>query len=360
MLRFYGLVLVLIIFGAGQVEGQTTKAKDKKKVFVGPISKFKLASDLRLSEPTSIGNLAVVTIKRMTKGKWSKSRVTNYISFEEAAKRGRVSVRQDKNCSRLTVRNFSARPLYIMAGEMVYGGMQDRVFQDDLIIPPFERIKVKYQCVEKSRYLRRYQGSYYYRSGKVLLPPTMRNMVSEGRQGQVWDGVKTLHQKFKSGKDDHSVHLVYRSIKVKKQLRFYERRLAQLLSSRNTAGMIVTINDHYVGTDFFTDPRLFHKVKAKLIRSYALQALLFKESYRAKKDRTKAFSVLLNLKTLFDKYKKKKEAFCSLPFRGSLYRWDQADCNNKNLVLRATFLGQRRKIVFAHISVFSNYSEDCK
>ena len=55
--------------------------------------------------------------------------------------------------NRLYVVNRSGKPLYLMAGEIVFGGDQDRIIAEETIIPPTEKpVPIAVFCVEQGRW----------------------------------------------------------------------------------------------------------------------------------------------------------------------------------------------------------------
>src|SRR5947209_6742140 len=63
----------------------------------------------------------------------------DYITLDEGLKEGSVKVKESKDggsVNTLYVTNSAKRPLYIMAGEVVLGGQQDRTLGRDQIVSP--------------------------------------------------------------------------------------------------------------------------------------------------------------------------------------------------------------------------------
>jgi hypothetical protein len=77
-------------------------------------------------------------------------------------------------------------PLFVMSGEVIVGGQQDRIIGKDTVIPPKKRKEVEVFCVEHGRWS---GADKSFRSAKALAHTKLRKQASYGGQGQVWDEV---------------------------------------------------------------------------------------------------------------------------------------------------------------------------
>jgi len=81
---------------------------------------------------------------------------TAYLTLDEGLKTRRVRVEEAKaggEVNQLQITNETEQPLYIMGGEVVLGGQQDRCLGKDTIIPPgAKNIPVTVFCVEHGRW----------------------------------------------------------------------------------------------------------------------------------------------------------------------------------------------------------------
>src|SRR6202022_3540843 len=79
-----------------------------------------------------------------------------YTTLDEGLKAKTVTVKESKEggeVNTLFVTNRGAKPLYLMGGEVVLGGQQDRCLARDTLIPPGKKgIPVTVFCVEHGRW----------------------------------------------------------------------------------------------------------------------------------------------------------------------------------------------------------------
>ncbi|MEL7124270.1 MAG: DUF6569 family protein, partial [Bacteroidota bacterium] len=69
--------------------------------------------------------------------------------MERTNERGRIRA----SVNTLTIENFSDQPIFLMSGEVITGGMQDRVIGQDMVIPPRSGLMdIPVYCVEKGRW----------------------------------------------------------------------------------------------------------------------------------------------------------------------------------------------------------------
>jgi hypothetical protein len=122
-----------------------------------------IRAEWRLGPPVTFGNL---TIFPVTTRKWSAT--DQFISLDAALKSGKVRItemgadsesqtpghaRAEADVNQVSLRNDSAQPLLLLAGEMLLGGQQDRIDASDRIVPPSEKpTPLAVFCVEPGRW----------------------------------------------------------------------------------------------------------------------------------------------------------------------------------------------------------------
>jgi hypothetical protein len=99
-----------------------------------------------------------------------------------------VPQQQGASVNQLVLINRGAKPLVLLAGEMVSGGKQDRIISKDRIVPPgAEPIPLDVFCVEQSRWT----GGAQFSAGKIMVHPSVREKaVVDQEQTKVWAAVR--------------------------------------------------------------------------------------------------------------------------------------------------------------------------
>ena len=251
------------------------------------------------------------------------ARSTNsYLTLDEGLKAKTVSVQEAKEggtVNTLYVTNRSEKPLYLMAGEVVLGGQQDRCLgQDRLVEAGAKRVPLTVFCVEHGRWnghadfeasapsvasadirLGAQESNFYAdrATAHVAGTPGQANVestggvarvspgtpalaagsgrVSEGQQ-QVWDKVAAKNARFKtkSATDTYRNTLTMASGDAKQSIPAYIQALENSLGRNpHLVGAVACVNGKVVALDSFSDPALFRKLWPKLLRGYAADAV---------------------------------------------------------------------------------------
>lgn len=183
-----------------------------------------------------------------------------WINIEES---GRAVV------SQITVRNTSRHHIFLMAGEAIHGGKQNRIISHDVILPPRSgAIAIPVYCVEQHRWS---HPTGKFESKKNLAHPTLRSGAARrASQDSIWREVESRSKAAGVDVPTRNYEALYANAEVKDKLakclpRFHRFR------GRQTVGAVAVVGRRVVGADLFADPELFGKQWDKLLRSYALE-----------------------------------------------------------------------------------------
>lgn len=215
----------------------------------------------------------------------------NYITLKEALKdnkavvaekgsledgQNNVSNRQYADVSGATVNsldvhNTSGDTLFIMAGEVVTGGKQDRVIAQDITIPPDSSTDIGVYCVEQSRWSGN-SGKFdgYFSVSQMEL----RKVVTEdASQQKVWSKVDEITKKNSAETGTHTYAAVGKSKTMTDSIKGYMEFFKNLPEEYpNTIGVIVITGDKIAGCDLFANSGVFKDQYASLLKSYAMEA----------------------------------------------------------------------------------------
>lgn len=211
----------------------------------------------------------------------------------------------------LMVVNRSERPLYLMPGEIIIGGDQDRTIGQELVIAPDGKpVPIEVFCVEHGRWGGRDEEEYARivaqgalddetnaaaiavadlvsvsataetaNSGKFVgsvgsLNKSARLAVQKGDgQNTVWDEVAKENARAGVETQTGTFASNYSDAESLERLEPYLNRFRQpIAEARNIVGVIVAVNGDIESMDVFESTPLFHKLWPKLLKSYALDA----------------------------------------------------------------------------------------
>jgi hypothetical protein len=245
-----------------------------------PVAAVTIDDNLSVGEPFVHENLAVfpVTAKQM------KS-LGDFITLDEATEKKLVSVTElggDEGggaaVEALTVENKSDMRLFLLSGEVVYGGKQNRVIRHSVVIAPGDKSEVPVRCVESGRWSR--NGASFGGGGgmKQAAPAGVRSAAQKekGAQQETWNQVhKQLHCLKKLDEaPTRSLSKVLEDKEVRTDTEeYFKEMLSSLQEDENVVGIVVSIDGRIIGSDTFCSHELFKRYAEKLLRSYSLEAL---------------------------------------------------------------------------------------
>ena len=184
----------------------------------------------------------------------------------------------------LTFSNKSDKPVFLLAGEVIIGGKQDRIIGRNTIVPAKKVQQVPVFCVEHGRW----NGeTKEFTTAKALAHGRLRGKASFESQQDVWDEVatKNVARKTKSNSD------TYRKVAAQQSdgtLGTWEKQIDTAIDKLSTddkahlVGFAVSVNGQVATIDLFQSPALFKKLESKLVRSYITEAVDTKAKKEAK------------------------------------------------------------------------------
>jgi len=217
----------------------------------------------------------------------------------------------------LALVNRSGKKLLLMAGEVVVGGKQDRIVQEDRVVPPVSvPVALEVFCVEHGRWSEQTSGGGRGRGGRrvaradagnvqVVQPsvagpsaataaeapvaaappgmfkslgavahPKLRAAAQDRKeQSAVWNEVSANNTKLGTANSTDTYQEVYNSKKVSAQLNDYVGALGREFLQPGVVGVVVARNGQPVWADVFANQSLFARYWPKLLKSYAVDAM---------------------------------------------------------------------------------------
>lgn len=207
--------------------------------------------------------------------------------------------------NRLMVLNTSGRPLYLMPGEVIYGGKQDRTIAEETIILASNKPQpIDVYCVEQGRWSGRLAA---HSADAVMLlsdgqidEDTAKKLAAEANRGKFVASAGNLSKKSRlavhAGKGPEAQGEVWREVagtiaaaeveapsgtftanyataEVVNQLKPYIEKLCEpVAEQKQVVGAIVAVNGKVESVDIFGSTPLFRKLWPKLLKSHALDA----------------------------------------------------------------------------------------
>jgi hypothetical protein len=228
-----------------------------------------LLARLTVRSPSGHENLTLFPLTGPASG------YASYRLLDEAIRSGQVRVQEKDGGEVNTVRMRNAGKTYVfgMAGEIVSGAKQDRMLQDDVLLPPGSGwLDVPVYCTEHGRWTgatMSFGTKGYMASGKV------RGKASQtGSQEEVWAEVDAAHAQLNVATPSRAFAKVYEDKGAQEQAQPYLDKLDGLPSLfPGAVGVVVVVGSQIVCVDAFGSPELFRKMWPKLLRSYVVDAM---------------------------------------------------------------------------------------
>ncbi|HEX7312697.1 MAG TPA: DUF6569 family protein [Pyrinomonadaceae bacterium] len=213
------------------------------------------------------------------------------------ARQQNVTYSSGATVNELALVNRSGKKLVLLAGEVIVGGKQDRIVQEDRVIPPVSvPVALNVFCVEHGRWTPR-TASYnsggggsrraaapvmaeaapddgkFSSLGAVAHPKLRAAAQDKKAQGEVWNEVSANNTKLGTANSTDTYQEVYASKKVVAQMDDYLKALEREVSQPGVVGVVVARNGRAVWADVFASQRLFASYWPKLLKSYVVDAL---------------------------------------------------------------------------------------
>lgn len=223
----------------------------------------------------------------------------------------------DGDVNTLMVLNSSGKPLYLMPGEVISGGNQDRTIGQEIVIESSDKpVPVDVFCVEHGRWGGRsvadttsqlaaanrfhpnlslvtsatqsveelaedaHKGKFVASVGHVS--KDVRMAVQTQGQGQVWDEVGKANAKIGNESQSESFAENYTSGEFAEDFAPFMTLREPVENTRQVVGVAVAVNGKMLSVDVFESTPLFKKFWPKLLKSYALDAVAASEENEAK------------------------------------------------------------------------------
>jgi hypothetical protein len=203
----------------------------------------------------------------------------NYMTLDEAHRKRAISIEElsSESVPTVIIHNTGDRPVFILAGEIIIGGKQDRMLSYDALIPAGKKIEVAVKCVEHGRW---HGASREFESGGAVGSLKVRNALQFKDQADVWAEVGKACAEYGAETETGTYRAVLSSKDIDKRSEPFIGAMKKGLEDENAVGMIMAINGRIVCADVFADSKYFAKIKDKLIKAYVLDAIGAEEESR--------------------------------------------------------------------------------
>ncbi len=279
MRTFLFIVTIITLIAACRSEPRTTKAS----------ADFTVQTDLTNLQYENLRLLPIIANEAFVT---QNAGAANINTLQEALTQPRFRITEQKPFGRredeqavngLLVQNKTEAPVFLLGGEVVQGGQQDRVIAQDAVIAARSLRNIPVFCVEPGRWRyhenetnssadkKVYAFTGYY---NVASPQVRKSAQYEQDQRAVWKHVAAITEANDATTETGTYAALEQSKKFTqardRYLAFFKNRLN---NSDKVIGMVAISGKEVIGVDVFAHPTLFRKQYEALLHSYATHAL---------------------------------------------------------------------------------------
>lgn len=195
---------------------------------------------------------------------------TDCLVLDEALRNGSLEVVDSGSIGWLRVRNRGRRAAFLMSGQCLVGGWQNRMLRQDVLIPPGPgEWRVPVYCVEHGRW----QGGDAFGGAPGTPSWGLREKAVRGAsQDEVWNEVRAAAGALRSGTADGDWLAAAAAPAVAGEVQAARREFLRSWPGQ-TVGLAVVGHGRVCGLDLCGDPALFERLRDVLLDSYVLEHL---------------------------------------------------------------------------------------
>lgn len=204
----------------------------------------------------------------------------DYVTLDEGLASGQLAVTEvteGGSVPTLKVQNRGDTLGFLMAGEQLCGGKQNRVLNASVLVPAKSELPIPVSCVERGRWA--YRSAHFGSAGssshsalrKMMHCHATESYRREGRpsskQGEVWQEVDRKLSQTRSDSPTRVLQEAYVSSEEG-----MSAAIAQLPAPEGACGAVFAYGGKVIGFDLFDRPATLAKLWPKLVRAYAIDA----------------------------------------------------------------------------------------
>ncbi len=285
IIRILPLVFLGVVIFCYQVLSSATPGYGKNRRGGQPASIE--TTDYRVSGPYAHQNLSLFLIHGRDKLDCGQKVLT----LAEALRLKKVVVQETSDVNQLIIVNVSDDyTIFIMSGDIVKGGKQDRTIKFDLILGPRSgEVPITVHCVESGRWRGRgSESTAAFGSSSKMLATKNAKLSNRARsehgagQNAVWESVAEAQDKL-SGRLDKDVRkeasassfqLTLEDEDLTRAIADYQRELVDIIDGQDSViGYAFAINGEINSADVFGNHELFSSVWPRLLEAVATEAV---------------------------------------------------------------------------------------
>ena len=221
--------------------------------------------NLSIGTPVVVGGMTIYPVVDESAPKYATDEVDG---FAESLADGSLKVtelgEQNSSYTSLQLINNSKEPVLVMAGEVVRGGRQDRIFTEDLIVPPDSGpMVVQVHCVEQGRWSD--AAATFSYGGRAEL--ALRD-ATKGGQDATWATIAAMNSE-RGG----TATGAYIAASGAEMLAYRQTLRSAIEEQHQVVGAVIAQGDTIMHAEIFGNPQLAAVGRATMLDGYARDAV---------------------------------------------------------------------------------------
>jgi len=174
----------------------------------------------------------------------------------------------------LYAQNVSIDTLYLMAGEIIKGGKQDRIIGSDVVVLPGEKKNISAFCVERGRWFAQDSGTKFIGYSQGVSQNVRKAAVVKKDQGEVWSNVSQVNSSNGVISGTGAYTALEQSKEYKDKMKMYLKVfLSAWHHDSSVVGIIAVSGNRVIGCDIFATHEIFKNAYNNLLHSYITEAI---------------------------------------------------------------------------------------
>jgi len=231
-----------------------------------------LFETLEVGEAVSYENLTIIPIYDRNSSNWCI-----YTTLDQALSNGWLDIVELNRASvpQVRVTNRSNNFVFLMGGEIISGGRQDRVIARDVLLSPRVRnVNVPVYCTEQNRWNQQTTKFYSKNNLGTWKIRATSQYAPAGAQTTIWSDISTSLNNLGVRSRTGAYQSAYEQKGVRDEIRRHEQHFSAVPQFRNDAvGVVIAVGPTIISADIFGSPQLFRQLWPKILKSAALSAI---------------------------------------------------------------------------------------
>lgn len=225
----------------------------------------------------SVDKLALFPVHAAAAFKQAHAEVANTVPLKEALAAGKLEITEKQDgaqVNELMAKNTSRDTLYLMQGEVVTGGKQDRVLAQDVLLLPGQNLDVAAFCVEQGRWEGGGENKRFGSTAGVTATKVRQAVAVSKDQRAVWENVAGYLQANKVDAQTGTFAALQGDSTFQADLQRYRAHFKDLFSGNDDViGVVAVSGGQVIGCDLFATAALFQDAYSGLLTGYITEAI---------------------------------------------------------------------------------------